>query len=147
STFADDLSNRLARATMRVIAVVKGSPGDARAALENASREGSVDVIACTPVAATWTVFEGLAKQSPNLATTKLAVVSPYRWPNFLKRENLLNIVNQISVIAIVAVGMTLVIITGGIDLSVGSLIAFSAVVTASLIRDHGGVNASTATL
>ena len=44
----------------------------------------------------------------------------------FLKVSNLLNIANQIAVIAILAIGMTLVIITAGIDLSVGSLIAFS---------------------
>jgi ribose transport system permease protein len=62
-----------------------------------------------------------------------------YRWPNFLKSENLLNIANQIAVIAIVAVGMTMVIITGGIDLSVGSLLALSAVLTARLIRDFAG--------
>jgi len=37
--------------------------------------------------------------------------------------------------------------LTGGIDLSVGSLIAFSAVVTTSIIRDHGGVDATTGTL
>ena len=42
---------------------------------------------------------------------------------------------------------MTLVIITGGIDLSVGSLLAFSAVVTTRLIRDNGGVEATRGTL
>ena len=48
--------------------------------------------------------------------------------------------------IAIIAIGMTLVIITGGIDLSVGSLIALSAVVTSRLIRDAaGGESASAA--
>ena len=72
----------------------------------------------------------------------------PYRWPNFLKTENLLNIADQIAVIAIIAVGMTLVVVTGGIDLSVGSLIALSAVVTARLIRDAaGGESAGTAGL
>jgi ribose transport system permease protein len=47
-------------------------------------------------------------------------------------------------VIAIVAIGMTMVIITGGIDLSVGSLIALSAVLAAKFIRDFaGGANAT----
>ena len=65
-------------------------------------------------------------------------------WPNFLKPQNLINIVNRIVEIAILAVGMTLVILTGGIDLSVGSLIALSSVVTTTLIRDaFGGVQAS----
>jgi ribose transport system permease protein len=62
-----------------------------------------------------------------------------YYWPNFLKAANLLNVANQIAVIAILAVGMTFVIITGGIDLSVGSLIALSAVITTRLIRDYLG--------
>jgi ribose transport system permease protein len=60
-------------------------------------------------------------------------------WPTFLKAANILNIANQITVIAIMAIGMTLVIITGGIDLSVGSLAALAAVVVALLIRDFAG--------
>lgn len=44
----------------------------------------------------------------------------------FLKPENLLNILRQWSFVGIVAVGMTLVIISGGIDLSVGSLVAMA---------------------
>jgi ribose transport system permease protein len=45
----------------------------------------------------------------------------------------------QISVVAIIAIGMTMVIITAGIDLSVGSLIAFSGVITALTIQSLGG--------
>ena len=55
-------------------------------------------------------------------------------WPDFLKRSNLLAIVDRIVVIAVIAVGMTMVIITGGIDLSVGSVIAISTVVIAALL-------------
>lgn len=44
---------------------------------------------------------------------------------NFLKAQNLFNISRQISFIGIIAIGMTFVIILGGIDLSVGSLVAF----------------------
>jgi ribose transport system permease protein len=62
-----------------------------------------------------------------------------YLWPTFLQLDNLLNVANQIVVIALIAVGMTMVIITGGIDLSVGSLVALSAVLTGMLIRDYGG--------
>jgi ribose transport system permease protein len=62
-----------------------------------------------------------------------------------LKADNLLNIANQIAVIAIVAIGMTMVIVAGGIDLSVGSLIALSAVLVSVFIRDHaGGAEAGT---
>ena len=52
--------------------------------------------------------------------------------PHFLTISNLLNVAEQATIIAIIAVGMTFVIITGGIDLSVGSVLAFSGVVMAS---------------
>ena len=55
--------------------------------------------------------------------------------PYFLTVSNLLNIAEQATIIAIIAVGMTFVIITGGIDLSVGSLLAFSGVVMASALQ------------
>ena len=58
--------------------------------------------------------------------------------PHFLTISNLLNIAEQATIIAIIAVGMTFVIITGGIDLSVGSVLAFSGVVMASVL--HLGV-------
>jgi ribose transport system permease protein len=51
---------------------------------------------------------------------------------NFLSVDNLVNILQQSAINACIAVGMTLVIISGGIDLSVGSVAAFSAVVSAS---------------
>lgn len=55
--------------------------------------------------------------------------------PYFLTAENILNVSLQISISAIVAVGMTFVILTAGIDLSVGSLIALTGVVSASLLK------------
>src|SRR5919202_235474 len=58
--------------------------------------------------------------------------------PHFLTVSNLLNIAEQAAIIAVVAVGMTFVIITGGIDLSVGSVLAFAGVVMASVL--HRGV-------
>ncbi len=56
-------------------------------------------------------------------------VFSPYRegFPVFWHSMNLFNVLRQISEIGILAVGMTLVIITAGIDLSVGSILALSA--------------------
>jgi ribose transport system permease protein len=55
--------------------------------------------------------------------------------PHFLTISNLLNVAEQAAIIAIVAVGMTFVIITGGIDLSVGSVLAFAGVVMASVLH------------
>jgi ribose transport system permease protein len=55
--------------------------------------------------------------------------------PHFLTVSNLLNIVEQTSVNAIVAVGMTYVILSAGIDLSVGSLVALAGVVLGRLLQ------------
>jgi ribose transport system permease protein len=55
--------------------------------------------------------------------------------PHFLTFSNLLNVAQQTSINAIIAVGLTFVIISGGIDLSVGSIVAFSGVVMASLLQ------------
>ncbi|MDC7247023.1 MAG: ABC transporter permease [Sphaerochaetaceae bacterium] len=46
-------------------------------------------------------------------------------WPTFLQLRNLTNILRQISYTGIIALGMTMIIISGGIDLSVGSMTAF----------------------
>ncbi len=56
----------------------------------------------------------------------------------FLTTRNLLNVGQQASINAIIAVGMTFVITSGGIDLSVGSIVALCGVVTALLMRDLG---------
>jgi len=57
--------------------------------------------------------------------------------PHFLTLSNLLNVAEQATIIAIVAVGMTFVILTAGLDLSVGSVLAFAGVVMASAL--HAG--------
>ena len=54
--------------------------------------------------------------------------------PDFLSQRNLVNILQQSSINACIALGMTLVIISGGIDLSVGPTAAIAAVVTATLL-------------
>jgi ribose transport system permease protein len=54
--------------------------------------------------------------------------------PDFLSQRNLLNILQQSSINACLALGMTLVIISGGIDLSVGPTAAIAAVISASLL-------------
>ena len=59
----------------------------------------------------------------------------------FLGAQNLINIVRQVSVIAILAIGMTVVIISTGIDLSVGSIVALSAVVATSLAQAPDATN------
>ena len=67
-----------------------------------------------------------------------LAVLCVALWiltPHFLTVSNLLNITEQTSINAIVAVGMTFVILSGGIDLSVGSIVALSGVVLGTALQ------------
>jgi ribose transport system permease protein len=59
--------------------------------------------------------------------------------PSFLTVDNFVNVALQIAIYGILAVGMTLVIITGGIDLSVGSVVALSGVATAGLMEKLAG--------
>lgn len=56
---------------------------------------------------------------------------------SFLTVDNLLNVALQTSVNALLAIGMTFVILTAGIDLSVGSILAFSSAITAGLLVGH----------
>lgn len=70
-----------------------------------------------------------LLKYGIFIAFILLCIVLSFLSPTFLRPENLLNVFRQISINGIIAVGMTFVIITGGIDLSVGSVLALSAVV------------------
>ena len=53
---------------------------------------------------------------------------------DFLTVSNLFNVLRQVSINALIAFGMTFVILTGGIDLSVGSILALSSAVTASMM-------------
>lgn len=62
------------------------------------------------------------------------AILSPY----FFTVSNLLNVAQQSAIIAVISVGMTFVIITAGIDLSVGSVLAFAGVTMASAL--HAGL-------
>jgi inositol transport system permease protein len=65
-----------------------------------------------------------------------LAVFSPEN--SFLRPQNLINVVRQISVIGLLALGVMVCIIALGIDLSLGSVLGLSAVVTASLVQQIG---------
>ncbi len=61
-------------------------------------------------------------------------VVSAVLSPNFLTSRNLLNMLQQCSIPGVIAIGMTLVIILGGIDLSVGAVAAFSGMMSSILV-------------
>jgi ribose transport system permease protein len=65
-----------------------------------------------------------------------LCLVAVYLNPSFIKVGNLLNVARQIALFGIVSVGMTFVILTKGIDLSVGSIVGVVAVSAAILLAD-----------
>ncbi len=67
-----------------------------------------------------------LSEYGPYIALALLLLVCMVSSPAFRKPQNLLNITRQISYSGMLAIGMTYVIIGGGIDLSVGSMLAFS---------------------
>lgn len=72
-----------------------------------------------------------------------LCVLLTILTPHFLTVSNLLNVLEQTSINAIVAVGMTFVIVSGGIDLSVGSIVALAGVVLASALQQGWPVAAA----
>lgn len=137
------LSESLRKAGYSIQAAAKGDPPQIRAELEALAAGGKpVKWIATTRSIQEWSLWDSLRSSSPAFKETRILAPGNIHRSIFLSAGNLRNVADQIAVIAILAVGMTLVIITGGIDLSVGSLLALSAVLTAWLIQKWGGGNA-----
>ncbi|MCH2113564.1 MAG: hypothetical protein MK171_01445 [Pirellulales bacterium] len=134
--FARAAAKELQALGIRVLAVVNGVPNDVRAAIEKitAGRQ-QIDAIVANDVTAKWSVYD----RFPSVGSDKCVKPRPYIWPDFLKMSNLLGVANQTAIYAIIAIGMTMVIVSAGIDLSVGSLVALASVVSALCIRDWGG--------
>jgi ribose transport system permease protein len=87
-----------------------------------------------TPTARSTTLGERLRRLSrgtggPFLGLFALCVALFIATPYFLTVNNLLNVLDQVTILGVLSVGMTLVIITGGIDLSVGSVLALSTMI------------------
>jgi ribose transport system permease protein len=84
--------------------------------------------------------------RGPAIALIVLAVALTIYSPFFLTKENLLNVIDQVTVLGILALGMTAVIVIGGIDLSVGAVLALAMMVLGWLSHD-GGLPVSLAVL
>jgi ribose transport system permease protein len=81
-----------------------------------------------------------LALLGPFLALALVVVLFALLLPGqFLSTYNLKTVATQTVIVGVCAIGMTFVIVSGGIDLSVGSAIALSSVVSAVLLRDGAG--------
>lgn len=143
--FATAVESRLRAAGDLQVTTFRGDPPAIRRALINHAADAQPDdVYAVTAAIRRWTLLTEPDDELSYLRTAVIVTPQAYFWPTFLRRDNLLNISNQIAEIAIVAVGMTMVIIAGGIDLSVGSLLGLSAMVTCVLIQNHAGGRAAT---
>ena len=75
-----------------------------------------------------------IENKSPVALLVLIGAILGFLSPNFFTADNLLNIPRQTSVNAIMAVGMTLVILTAGIDLSVGSVLALCGALAATMV-------------
>ena len=138
--FVAAVEKGLTQRGVKVVDAVNGLPSETKGAIKGAIARGErIDVIVASLGASTQTVLEPKTYNSP--LVEKMHVVAPqaYYWPTFLLAGNLMNIVEQVSIIAIIAIGMTLVIISGGIDLSVGSIMALASVIVATIILKLGG--------
>lgn len=72
------------------------------------------------------------------LALIVLTILMSFLSPYFFTSQNIFNLLRSISTIGIMSIGMTMIIVTGGIDLSVGSMLAAGAMFTARLMSYYG---------
>jgi ribose/xylose/arabinose/galactoside ABC-type transport system permease subunit len=80
-------------------------------------------------------VIRLLSRYAPAVCLVLLMVVFAILEPSFLTPLNLFNVMRQISIEGLIAIGMTFVILTAGIDLSVGSLVAVAGLVAAMIAK------------
>jgi ribose transport system permease protein len=143
SLFAHLLRTKLNELGCPLTRIISGDPSSIRAGLA-ALADSAQDIKLIATIQACAPVVRTIKAQFAIFENVRVVTPSSFRWPTFLLPDNMRNVANQITVIAIIAIGMTMVIITAGIDLSVGSLVALSAVVAAWLIGRIGGESAST---
>jgi inositol transport system permease protein len=79
--------------------------------------------------------FGIVAKFAPLIFLVTLMVLFALMEPRFLSSINLFNVMRQVSITGLLAIGMTFVILTAGIDLSIGSLVAFAGLVAAAVAK------------
>ncbi|MBC2850099.1 ribose ABC transporter permease [Cetobacterium sp. 8H] len=84
-------------------------------------------------------MLKKIYSNKPLIGLIIFAIIVSILNPRFLSLNNVLNVLRQTSINSVIAIGMTLVILTGGIDLSVGSILSLTGAFGASMIS--GGVN------
>lgn len=142
--FAETATAQLQQAGYSNIINCVGSPRDLILSMKKLQKEGQKPsaILVSGVVPLKWRVFDTMSTNFPEFTGIKVMAPKVYKWPDFLKLGNMLAVVDRIVVIAVIAIGMTMVIITGGIDLSVGSLIALAAVISTLVMKLLGGIHA-----
>ena len=84
-------------------------------------------------------MIKKILKNKPLIGLILFSAIVAMINPRFLSVANILNVFRQSSINAVIAIGMTFVILTGGIDLSVGSILAFCGAVSAAMLSS--GIN------
>ncbi|WP_018184506.1 ABC transporter permease [Kaistia granuli] len=80
-------------------------------------------------------LFGALARFAPLIFLIALMIIFAVLEPRFMSSINLFNVMRQVSITGLLAIGMTFVILTAGIDLSIGSLLAFAGLVAAAVAK------------
>ena len=110
--------------------------GDAVASTTEKTEEAAAREVARRAAVGKENVALGFIKANATLiALVVLVLVLSFADDTFLTSRNLSNLARQVTIIGIVAVGMTMVILIGGIDLSVGSVVGLSAIVVTLLMQ------------
>ena len=81
-----------------------------------------------------------LSRYGTLIALVLLIVVAAALSPRFLTPVNLMNVLRQVAIVGVLGIGMTFVILTAGIDLSVGACLALSAVLLAGTLESSGSI-------
>ena len=138
--FVDETVKGLKSGGMTKVEQVVGVARDLRKILDQKQASGGkVAAIATTRWISQLRLIELLPKKFPAMGDIDVVIPDGSTRSNFLKIGNVRNVATRNIVIAIIAIGMTMVIITGGIDLSVGSLIAMSAMATTYCVVQFAG--------
>ncbi len=133
--FARNLAEELESRDRKDVRLAIGVPRDLRVKLNELRDEGGALGAIATAGPAGMEVIRSVPEKYP--AFQEFATMTPdsRSKSTFFTLDNFRNVTQRVVVIAIVAIGMTMVIITAGIDLSVGSLVGLSAMVGAWFIK------------
>ena len=136
-TFARSLALRLKTEGRDNVRLAIGAPRNLRVKLNELRDEGRPLGAIATAGPAGMEVIQAVPEKYPEFQKFPVLTPQPRKKSTFFTLDNFKNVTQRVVVIAIVAIGMTMVIITAGIDLSVGSLVGLSAMVGAWFIKER----------